>query len=82
MWGTYKCVILDSGFAVLNTLIELKKVGVFWSIVVKKKRFWPKGVAGDEINAHMKDKEVVKADAKKRVKDGRLVYVFTMKEPD
>ena len=80
--GTYKCVIMDSGFAVLDALIELKKVGVLGSMVVKKKRYWPKGVAGDEINAHMATKEVGETDARKGVKDGKSFYVFAMKEPE
>ena len=51
-------------------------------MVVKKKKYWPKGVAGDVINAHMEDKKVGKTNGKKGVKDGKSFYVFTMKEPD
>ena len=42
-------VVLDSGFCVLWVLIELKKVGLFASAVIKKRRFWPAMVPGDEM---------------------------------
>jgi hypothetical protein len=43
-------VILDSGFCVLQCLVELKKIGVFASAVIKKRRYWPKYVPGEQID--------------------------------
>jgi hypothetical protein len=44
-------VLLDSGFCVLQGLVELKKIGVFASAaVIKKRRYWPKYVPGKQIN--------------------------------
>ena len=37
LYSTGKVVILDSGFCVLRGLIELRKVGVFASALIKKK---------------------------------------------
>ena len=49
-----KIVILDSGFCVLQALLELRKIGVFASAVIKKRRYWPKHYPGDEIDRYMK----------------------------
>jgi hypothetical protein len=37
-------VILDSGFYVLQGIIELWKKGVFAAAVIKKLKYWPKHV--------------------------------------
>jgi Transposase IS4 len=49
IWGSGKVVVIDSGFCVLKGLIELRKQGVFGAAIVKKRRYWPKYVNGDEI---------------------------------
>ena len=36
IWGSGRTVILDSGFCVLKELIELRKKGVFASMLIKK----------------------------------------------
>ena len=42
-------VILDSGFYVLKALIELKKRGVFASALIKKRKYWPQHIKGEDI---------------------------------
>jgi hypothetical protein len=56
-------VILNSGFCVLQGLVELKKIGVFASAVIKKRRYWPKYVPGEQIDDRMKEKEIGDVDA-------------------
>ena len=51
-------VILDSAFCVLKGIIELRKNGVFASALIKKRRYWPKYIHGEEIKDHFKDKKV------------------------
>ena len=51
-------MILESGFCVLEGLIELRKVGVFVGDLIKKRRNWPKHIKGDRIVTHFQDKEV------------------------
>jgi hypothetical protein len=80
MTGSGKVVILDSGFCVLQALVELRKVGVFASAVVKKRRYWPKYIKGEDIIAHMKDKEVGDDDAMSGTLDGERFHVFVMKD--
>ena len=45
---------MDRGFCVLKALVELVKVGVFASAVIKKRQYWPKYIKGGEINDHFK----------------------------
>lgn len=56
--STGTVVIMDSAFCVLQGLAELGKRGVFAATVVKKKKYWPRGVPGDEILAYMEHKPV------------------------
>ena len=44
--GTGKVFVLDSGFCVLQALVELKKCGVYAHALIKKRRYWPKYVLG------------------------------------
>mmetsp|Transcript_16336 Transcript_16336/g.24727 ORF Transcript_16336/g.24727 Transcript_16336/m.24727 type:complete len:228 (-) Transcript_16336:616-1299(-) len=49
--GSGKVVIMDSGFCVLKGIVELQKLGVFASALIKKGRYWPKYVKGEEVKA-------------------------------
>ena len=53
-----RVVILDSGFCVLDAILKLRSRGVYASAVIKKRRYWPKHIKGDEIERHMKDKNI------------------------
>jgi hypothetical protein len=77
-----KLVILASGFCVLKGIIELKKVGVFVSALIKKHWYWPKDVDGNVINTDFSDKDVGDADAWPGELDGVQFHLFCMKEPD
>ena len=82
IFHTGKLVILDSGFCVLQAIIELKKRGVYSSALIKKRRYWPKYIKGDDIRQHFDDKEVGAADSLPGTLDGQSFHVFAMKEPD
>ena len=45
-----RVVVMDSAFCQLNALIELLRRGVFALVVIKKKRFWPRSVRGQEMD--------------------------------
>ena len=81
-WSTGKVFILDSGFCVLQAIVELKKQGLFAAALIKKRRYWPKLVPGDEIIAHFNDKEVGVVDAIKGTMDSVPFHIHGMKEPD
>ena len=71
---------MDSGFCVLKGIIELLKKGVYASAVIKKRRYWPAGIKGDEIKQHMEGKEVGECDALPGILDDKNFHVFCMKE--
>ena len=78
--GTGKVVILDSGFCVLKALIELRKVGVFGSAVIKKRRYWPKDIPGEEIREHFADKNIGDHDTLPGCLDGIKFHIYAMKD--
>ena len=82
MWSTGKVFVLDSGFCVLQAIVELKKTGLFVAALIKKCRCWPKYVPGDEIIAHFDNKDVGDVDAIKGTMDGVPFHIHAMKEPD
>ena len=75
-------VVLDSGFCVLKGIIELKKRGVYVSALIKKCRYWPKYIKGDDIKSHLDDKDIGDCDAWKGQMDEVDFHVYTKKEPD
>ena len=77
-----KVVIMDSGFGVLKGLLELKKLGVYGLVVIKKCCYWPKDIDSEEIKDHMELTEVGRLDTLMGTKEGQSFYVFAMKEPD
>ena len=55
--GTGKVVTGDSGFCVTMGMIVLVKHGAHSQFLIKKRRFWPKGVPGDSLDSYMRRKE-------------------------
>ena len=80
--GTGKLVIMDSGFCVLQGIIELRKLGVFSSALIKKRRYWPKYVHGDEFKAQFDHCEPGTFKALRGKLDGIDFHLYGMKEPD
>lgn len=80
LYHSGKVVILDSGFCVLQGIIELRKVGVFATAFIKKRRYWPKYVPGDAIESKMKTKEIGETDSVNGKLDGFKYNLFAMKD--
>jgi hypothetical protein len=78
--GRGMVIILDSGFCVLQGIVELKKVGIFASAMIKKHRFWPRHVPGDAIDAHMASKQLGDVDVLNGELDDVPYQVFCMKD--
>jgi len=53
---------------------------LYTTAVVKKKRFWPKGIDGDEIVAHMENKNVGDCEAKRGTIDNKPFYLSATKD--
>ena len=82
IWNQAKVVILDSGFCVLKGIVEVRKKGVFAAALIKKRRYWPKHINGEDNIKHFEDKEVGSADGLPGKLDGVPFHLFAMKEPD
>lgn len=61
-FSTGRYVILDSGFCVLKGIVELKKEGIYAGALIKKRRYWPSLVPGEEIDSHFESKNVGETD--------------------
>ena len=74
--------ILDSGFCILRGIVELSKVGLFVSELIKKRRYCPKHIKGEAIKAQFDDRDVDSVDVWPRTMDGQRFHIFSMKEPN
>jgi len=66
----------------LHGLILLCQKAVFGSALVKKHKYWPEGVDGDQIARDFADKEKGYANAKRGTLNGIPLHLFCMKEED
>ena len=67
---TGRYVVLDSGFCVLQALVELKKFGVYSGALIKKRCYWPSLVPSEAIDEYFKNKAVVDVDSVEGNLDG------------
>ena len=56
LWGTGNVVAMDSGFCVPEGFISMVEKGVLGSVLINKRRYWPKGVPEEEILWQMQNK--------------------------
>jgi len=82
IYNSGRVVILDSGFCVLQGLIELRKVGVYASAVIKKRRYWPKYCPGKAMDQRMASKDIGDTDCIEGKLDETNYCLYMMKEPD
>ena len=64
----------------LQGIVELQKKGLYSSAVIKKRRYWPAGVKGDDVINHFEDKEIGSYDALPGELDGVPFHLVCMKE--
>ena len=81
IFQTGKLIVLDSGFCVLNSIISLKKFGVFASALAKKRRYWPTNVMGDLIKQQLQDVGVGVTKRLPGELSGEKFDLFCLKEP-
>ena len=51
-----KAVVFDSGFYIAKGIVELEAKGVYGGALIKKRKYWPMNVPGDEIDKHFEGK--------------------------
>ena len=69
-------------FGVLLSVIALKKMGVFSAALIKKRRYWPRYVKGEEIKAHFEDAPVGDSKIFPGEINGVKFDLFCLKYPD
>ena len=58
IFGSWKDVVLDSGFFVAKGIADLKTKGVYVKALIKKRRYYPKWVPDDWIDTQFEYREV------------------------
>ena len=71
----------DSGFCVSRGIVGLELNNMYGASLIKKKKYWPKGVTAASIYAHFEDKDVNNCEMIEASIDGLTPQVMCMKEP-
>ena len=74
-------VVVDSGFCEMEGLIPMVEKGVLGSALIKKRRYWPKGVPAEEILRHMQNNEVGYVDVDQGPIRGKSCHIMAIKSP-
>ena len=83
IFGSEKAVVLDSVFCFTKVITDIESKGVYTAALIKKWRYWPKGVPGNLIDNHFEDKEVSDVGMiEARPEDNKLFKMFFMKDLD
>ena len=75
-------MIMDSVFCVLGGILKMRKRGYYGSTLIKKRRYWPRGIHGDEINEYFSTKNIGDVGCLSGEWDETEFNIFVMKEPD
>ena len=62
IFSTGKCVVIDSGFCGSKGVTALLDFGVYAAALIKKQKYFPKGVPGDAIDEYFADKDITHVD--------------------
>lgn len=73
--GTGKIVSMDSGFCVTAGILHLHDLGVYGQALIKKRKYWPKDVPGDQIDQYFDGKPLGFSKTLKQDMDGIPFYV-------
>ena len=74
---------MDSEFCVATGITNFEDKGVYAKALIKKRRYWQRGVHGDLIDTHSEDKEVSDIGMiEARTEDIKLFKKNCMKYPD
>ena len=75
-------MVLNSGFCVLNGIVELKMHVAYGSALIRKHKYWPKYIKGELIKEHFNNKPVRDCNPWKGSMDEVNFHVYPMKELD
>ena len=86
IFSTGKCVVLDSDFCVSKGITALLEFGFYAAALIKKRKYWLKGVLGDTIDEYFADKDITHVDMLEAITEegpeGKAFNIFCFKEPE
>ena len=82
LWSTGKEVIMDSIFFSLKGLLEMSKRGFYGSVLIKKRRYWPRGVYVYAINDYFRSKNIGNVGCLSGEWNETEFDIFALKGPD
>ena len=86
IFSTGKCAVLDSGFCVSKKITAFLEFSVYDAALIKKRKYWPKGVPRDAIDIYLSEKDVTHVDMFEAITeegyDGKAFRIFCFKEPE
>jgi len=74
--GSRRIVYCDSAFASLDAMEALRDKGLYSIMMVKKKNYWPKGIAGQELLEELKDQPIGFYTGRLGTINGKYKFVF------
>ena len=81
IFSTGKYVVLDSVFCVSKGITALLEFGIYAAELIKKRKYWPKGVPGDAIDQYFADKDVTYVDTLEAItedgSEGKAFNIFS-----
>ena len=77
-----KVITGDSGYCVTAGVIALHTHGVFGQLIIKKRRYWPQKVSGDQIDTLMLRKGLGDVESFIQNLGGTLFYIHCYKDAD
>jgi hypothetical protein len=78
--GTGKLVSMDSVFCVSAGILHLHDSGVYGQSLIKKRKYWSKGVPGDQIDQYFEWKPLGYCESLKQDMAGIPLYVHCCKD--
>lgn len=80
IWFTERVVVLDSAFGIIHGLVALLSKGIYTSMVIKKKRYWPAMTEGQAAIDYMNEKEFGSTSFRKGCFQGKEFYLEATKD--
>ncbi|KAL7487058.1 hypothetical protein ACHAW6_012665 [Cyclotella cf. meneghiniana] len=80
IYGTGKMESMDSGFCVTAGILHLHELGIYGQALIKKHKYWPKDIPGNQINWYFDEKEPEFSKTLKQDMDGISFYVHCSKD--
>ena len=86
IFSTGKYSVLDIGFYVSRGITAVLEFGVYAAALIKKRKYWPKGVPGDDIDQYFDDKDFTHVDMLDAITEegpeGKAFKIFCFKKQE